>query len=111
MTKSDTAPQSPLATPEETAAFTEEQAKEWGVWIAYTPIDFGGVRAFNPGDSVPTSHVDKFDLTKTEPPSVVKQDSKEGQELIRRLHEATTRSPHEVAGLAAPPVSLGVHVK
>ena len=37
----------------------EAIASEWGQYLAIAPIDVGGGRAFNPGDPVPVSHVDK----------------------------------------------------
>jgi hypothetical protein len=41
---------------------------EWTQYVAREPIDIDGVRAFNPGDAVPTSHVDRgvVDLSKVE---------------------------------------------
>jgi len=33
--------------------------KEWGTYVALVPIDVGNARAFNPGDPVPVSHVDR----------------------------------------------------
>lgn len=36
----------------------EEQAAEYGEYIAISPINIDGVRAFNVGDPVPKSHVD-----------------------------------------------------
>lgn len=30
---------------------------EWGTYVALVPIDLDGVRAFNPGDPVPVTHV------------------------------------------------------
>lgn len=32
---------------------------EYGVYVAVEPIDIGGARAFNAGDSVPTSHIER----------------------------------------------------
>jgi hypothetical protein len=37
--------------------YEREQAIEWGTFVARTVITIDGVRAFNPGDSVPASHV------------------------------------------------------
>lgn len=44
-----------MATSEEFAA---AQTAEYGKWVAKEPIDIGGARAFNPGDPVPSSHVE-----------------------------------------------------
>lgn len=34
------------------------QAKEYGQYVALSPIYIGGARAFNAGDPVPASHVE-----------------------------------------------------
>lgn len=34
-------------------------AAEYGTYVATTPIDIDGARAFNAGDPVPVSHVDR----------------------------------------------------
>lgn len=39
--------------------FQAMQAAEWGAYVAKNPIDIGGARAFNVGDPVPKSHVDR----------------------------------------------------
>lgn len=41
----------------EAEALREQQAKEYGEYVATAPIHIGGVRAFNVGDPVPASHV------------------------------------------------------
>lgn len=49
-----------MPNPEELLA--EELAKretEWGTYVAVGPIYIGGGRAFNPGDPVPVSHVER----------------------------------------------------
>ncbi len=35
------------------------QRAEWGQYVAAGPIDIGTARAFNEGDPVPASHVDR----------------------------------------------------
>jgi hypothetical protein len=35
------------------------QAAEWGKYVAAEPIFFDGIRAFNAGDPVPASHVER----------------------------------------------------
>lgn len=35
------------------------QLAEWGVYVAVEPINIGGVRAFNVGEAVPVSHVER----------------------------------------------------
>lgn len=48
----------------------EEQAREYGQYVANKAIDILGARAFNEGDPVPASHIErgvvsKNDVTKT----------------------------------------------
>lgn len=44
----------------------QAQAKEYGQWVAVEPIDIGGARAFNPGDPVPVSHVERGVVAKSQ---------------------------------------------
>jgi hypothetical protein len=46
-------------TPETAAEYREAQRAEYGTYVALIPIDIGGARAFNPGDAVPVSHVER----------------------------------------------------
>ena len=46
-------------TPVTAEELREAQAKEYGTYVALGPIDINGVRAFNEGDAVPVSHVDR----------------------------------------------------
>jgi len=50
-------------TPEESAkaieAVEKAQEAEYGTYVATVAIDIGGARAFNVGDPVPVSHVDR----------------------------------------------------
>jgi hypothetical protein len=39
--------------------FREELGKEYGQYVAVVPIDLNGARAFNIGDPVPASHVER----------------------------------------------------
>jgi hypothetical protein len=39
--------------------YLAEQKAEWGKYVAAEPIDVDGVRAFNPGNPVPASHVER----------------------------------------------------
>ena len=49
-----------MPTPAELAAQAQlEAAVEWGTYLAHTLINIDGARAFNPGDKVPKSHVDR----------------------------------------------------
>lgn len=41
--------------------YTDEQKREYGAYVATEPIDIGGARAFNVGDPVPISHVERDD--------------------------------------------------
>lgn len=43
----------------EAKALREEQRKEYGSYVAVTAINILGARAFNVGDPVPASHVDR----------------------------------------------------
>lgn len=47
--------------PTEALAHRDAQAKEYGTYIAKEPIDINGARAFNVGDPVPVSHVERDD--------------------------------------------------
>lgn len=42
----------------------EAYAAEWGKWVAKDAIFFGTARAFNAGDPVPVSHVDRGVVSK-----------------------------------------------
>lgn len=42
----------------EAKALRQTQIKEYGQYVAVTPIDILGARAFNVGDPVPVSHVE-----------------------------------------------------
>lgn len=52
---------SPFLDPE-VEARRAERAKEYGVWEAAGVVEFGGARAFNEGDPVPTSTVERLKL-------------------------------------------------
>jgi hypothetical protein len=41
------------------AEYREAQRAEYGTYVALVPIDINGARAFNPGDAVPVSHVER----------------------------------------------------
>ena len=47
------------AAPEEVQAYLAEQSKEYGQFVATEAIDIAGARAFNVGDPVPASHVER----------------------------------------------------
>lgn len=40
-------------------AHADAISKEYGMYVAVEPIDVGAARAFNVGDPVPASHVDR----------------------------------------------------
>jgi hypothetical protein len=68
-----------MSTPAELAAQAQlEAAVEWGTYLAHGPINIDGARAFNAGDRVPKSHVerglvDTAQVSKTpDPPKVTK---------------------------------------
>lgn len=39
--------------------YRKAQEAEYGTWVALTAIDINGARAFNAGDPVPVSHVER----------------------------------------------------
>lgn len=41
--------------------YSDEQRREYGKYVAVERIYIGGALAFNPGDPVPASHVDRED--------------------------------------------------
>jgi hypothetical protein len=48
--------------PDQPVTFTDHAAaiaEEYGRYVANQPIFIGGARAFNPGDPVPVSHLDR----------------------------------------------------
>ena len=45
--------------PATAAELLEAQRAEYGTYVATVPIDINGARAFNPGDAVPNSHVER----------------------------------------------------
>jgi hypothetical protein len=53
---------------------------EWGVYVALEAIDIGGVRAFNRGEAVPVSHVERGVVS---PDQVAKRTTKAGQEATQ----------------------------
>jgi hypothetical protein len=48
-----------MTTPATVADLREAQAREYGQYVALGPIDIDGGRAFNEGDPVPASHVER----------------------------------------------------
>jgi hypothetical protein len=46
-------------TPATAAELREATRAEYGQYVAVVPIDIGGARAFNVGDAVPASHVER----------------------------------------------------
>ena len=45
--------------PQSVEEYLAAQKAEWGEYVATEAIDINGVRAFNAGDPVPKSHVDR----------------------------------------------------
>jgi hypothetical protein len=60
------------------AQFREEQVKEYGVYVAAQTIFIEGARAFNAGDPVPASHVERGVVAADE---VAKVSTKAGQAI------------------------------
>ena len=48
-----------MSQPQSIDEYKTAQAAEWGKYVAAEPIDIDGVRAFNPGNPVPASHVER----------------------------------------------------
>jgi hypothetical protein len=64
------------------AEYREAQGAEYGTYVANQAIEIGGARAFNKGDAVPVSHVER---------KVVPLD---------QVSKITTRAGREAAGVA-----------
>lgn len=54
----------------------QAQEREYGTYVALEPIDIGGARAFNTGDPVPVSHVERGVVQETQ---VAKTTTKAGR--------------------------------
>lgn len=67
-----------MTTPTPTEAYRDAQAAEYGVYVAAEDIFIGGGRAFNEGDPVPVSHVDRGVVTKDQVKKVKHTDEKKG---------------------------------
>jgi len=106
--KATTAPEVPFATQEEKAAFVEEQVQEYGTYVAIVPILAGGVPAYNPGDPVPVSNVERHGYEKDG--LVAKVGSKAAQDMVRAIHESTQAAGQQYQG-PVQPVTLGVSLK
>ena len=65
------------------AQYAEALGAEYGTYVATGPIEINGVRAFNEGDPVPVSHVDR---------GVVRDD---------QVAKVTTKSGRAAAGITA----------
>jgi hypothetical protein len=95
----------PLATPEEVAERRDEQQKEYGEYVAVAQISFNGALAYNVGDPVPVSNVNRYKYD--EQGLVQKVGSKAAQEVISRL----AASVEQVVVEQPAPVTLGVPLK
>lgn len=95
----------PTATAEEVANLRAAQQEEYGTYVALVPISFNGAPAYLAGDLVPVTNVERHGYL--DQGLVAKVGSKQGDELIRALHNAN--APTEVVD-QGPPVSLGVPV-
>lgn len=71
-------------TPATAAELLEAQRAEYGTYVATVPIDINGARAFNPGDAVPTSHVER------------------GVVLAEQVAKVSTKAGKEAAGITEP---------
>lgn len=98
-------PAAPLANPEEVEARRAEQESEYGTYIAVSQIFFNGTLAYNVGDPVPVSNVERYKYA--DQGFVAKTNTKAAAEVITALHEAGTQ---QVVPELPPPVTLGVPV-
>lgn len=71
------------------AEYREAQGAEYGTYVALGPIEIEGARAFNKGDAVPVSHVER---------GVVAAD---------QVSRITTKAGREAAGIAPNADSKG----
>jgi hypothetical protein len=94
----------PVATPEQVAEHRKELAAEYGTYVAVQPIDFNGVRAFNAGDSVPISTVERYGYASEG--VVAKIGTKAATQVIGALHASALATGEVVS----QPVSLAVPV-
>lgn len=73
-----------MSQPLTAAEYKAAMDAEWGVYVAVVPIDINGARAFNPGDAVPVSHVER------------------GVVLEDQVAKTTTKAGREAAAAATP---------
>jgi hypothetical protein len=70
-------PAMPDVSPDE--ELRQAQSREYGTFVAARAIDIGGARAFNEGDPVPASHVERGVVSKDD---VVKPNTKAGHAAV-----------------------------
>jgi len=68
-----------MSSPTTAAEFREALGKEYGEYVAAVPININGARAFNVGDPVPVSHVER---NVVEPDQVKKINTASGRKVI-----------------------------
>lgn len=66
----------------------QAQEAEYGTYVATQPIDIGGARAFNIGDPVPVSHVERGVVSDEH---VAKQTTKAGKAAIEQNPTTDTK--------------------
>jgi hypothetical protein len=71
--------------------YRKAQAEEYGTWIAAEPINAGTALAYNAGDPVPASNVDR--LGYADDGRVVKRSSAAGRKLLEELGMAPEPEP------------------
>lgn len=94
-----------VATPDEVAAFRTEQEKEWNTYIAVADITYNGARAYNAGDPVPASNVERHGYLTDK--LVARIGTKAADETVTAVASTGTAAPLVNAG---NPVSLNVSV-
>lgn len=104
MARSNEVDVTPLASPEEVKSFRQQQAEEWGQYIAVQQIVHGGALAYNPGDPVPASNVTRHRYEAQG--LVAKVGSAEARKVIEAAHAAAGPAPVDLG----EPVTLGVPV-
>ena len=69
-------------------SFRDQQEKEYGTYVAKETIFIRGARAFNAGDPVPVSHVERGVVPED---AVVKRNTKAGQAAIEESAPTTSK--------------------
>lgn len=80
------------------AEYQAAVAKEYGEWVAAEDIYAGTALAYTRGMPVPISNVELHGYDKTDPPQVVKRNSKAGREITGEPEPAPKASTRSTSG-------------